>query len=129
MEPSGRQDRRESRTRKVECTICGSSIGSRRNLFVASRWGIGVKPYCRRCYADKEKTFLHHGRTGSFPLNSEKAHLRVVIGLLAAPLLIPILLVAEGGGIVVAVLYAVIQGWMVALRVLSYTRYESRIPR
>jgi hypothetical protein len=110
--------------RKTLCDVCAKEIDSGDDLFVVAHWGVLVRPYCASCYAKKEKTYWHHSRTGSIPLNSG----RMSWGLLTS----------LGGWLIIAFvmqggitrwplpLFAGAVAWMGILRAWSYIKYERR---
>ena len=104
---------------KVFCEICGADIDDADDLFVVAHWFCSVRTYCGKCYARREKTYWHHPRTGSVPLNS----MRTTVGLAISLVMIVILLLV-GRQLAVVGILSVATVWLSGLRAYSYFKYE-----
>jgi hypothetical protein len=108
--------------RRILCDVCATEIGGGDDLFVVAHWGVLVRPYCAKCYAKKEKSYWHHSRTGSIPLNSRRMSWGLLTSLGAWLIVV---LVIQGGGERWPL--GVLAGgvlWIGILRAYSYFRYE-----
>ena len=103
----------------VLCDTCAREIDEVDDLYVVSHWGVSVRAYCRLCYANKEKTYWHHPRTGSIPINSRPVSVSLIAGGFLAVLSV---FFSSNWTAPIVLWFGLL--WMGALRLIAFLRYE-----
>jgi len=112
--------------KQVYCWCCAQAIRSRDDLYVVSHWGMTVRPYCGACYLKREKSFSHHFRTGSIPLNTRYSKYLILLLLgLAVVNTVTISAFPDSHADLILLWMAVI--WSASLRMVSYFGFERHV--
>lgn len=113
-------------TKRILCAYCKKPIVYAHDLMVVAYFGLVLRPYNTACYGEKEKSLAYQWFTTSYPVNHDPYNVAAGLGLIGSLVSFVIVLshTSSVGWAVVASLPGL---WPVALRLISYLRFERPI--